>query len=552
VRYPLKKTLVIFFSIIILIIGLGFYIKEKPNHSLSNEFKNKDNHIVYDGDVLDYQGIKKNKDIFIPYELIKEKIDPYIYNDTKINNLIITNAEHVIRIENGTGIVWDNEVKKQVTNSAFKQDRTWYVPLSLLKEYYPVSITYSEKNSLFSLHLLTEERKTSILKEEKKQNIRLEASIKSPINATVSPGEKVFVLQTRDNWTLVQKKNGYYGYIKTDSLSSPKSLPKETVKKAEKKTPVINGKINLVWELISQGKINTATIPPMEGVNVISPTWYSLADGDGNVRSIADLDYVAWAHARGYQVWGLFSNDFDPGTTKQMLHSYTARQRAISQMISYATAHQLNGINVDFENVHTEEKDSLIQFIRELTPVFHAKGLFVSIDVPPIANSDMWSNFLNREAIGETVDYMALMAYDEHWASSPKSGSVASLPWTEQSVTNLIGQVPHEKIILGMPTYTRMWKEENGKVSSDVFAMIDTRNWLISHNLRPNEDSKTKQNYIEIKEGNALYKIWIEDHKSLTRRVDLVHQYDLAGVGVWERKYTLNETWKVISDALHK
>lgn len=551
-RHPLKKTLIIFFSVIILIVGLGFYIKEKPNNSWSNEFKNKKNYVVYDGDVLDYQGIIKDKEIYIPYELIKDKIDPYIYNDTKINNLIITNDDHVIRIENGTGIVWDNGERKQSTTRAFKQDETWYVPLSLLKDYYPVSITYSKDSQLFSLHLLTEERKTSTIKEDKKQNIRSEATVKGSINAVVSPKEKVFVLQARDGWTLIQKENGKYGYIKSDSLSSSKTLPKTTVKKAEKKTPAINGKINLVWELISQGTIDTATIPPMEGVNVVSPTWYSLADGDGNIKSIADPAYVAWAHSRGYQVWGLFSNDFDPSITKQMLHNYNARQRTISQLTTYATQHQLNGINLDFENVHTEEKDSLVQFIRELTPVFHAKGLFVSIDVTPISSSEMWSNFLNREAIGKTVDYMALMAYDEHWESSPKSGSVASLPWTEQSVTNLVGQVPHSKVILGMPTYTRMWKEENGKVSSDVFAMMDTRNWLISHNLRPTEDSKTGQNYVEIKEGNATYKIWIEDHKSLTKRVDLVHEYDLAGVGIWERKYTLNETWKVISDALHK
>jgi spore germination protein YaaH len=375
--------------------------------------------------------------------------------------------------------------------------------------------------------------------------------VKGSINAVVKPKESVYVLQSRDGWTLIQKKNGKYGYIQSDSLSSSKTLPKTVVKKSEKKTPTIKGNINLVWELIAEGKIDTASIPAMEGVNVVSPTWYSLADGDGNVKSIADLDYVNWAHSRGYQVWGLFSNDFDPSITKQMLHNFNARQNTIQQMLSFATQHQLDGINLDFENVHTEEKESLIQFVRELTPAFHEKGLFVSIDVTPISSSEMWSNFLNREALGETVDYMALMAYDEHWETSPKSGSVASLPWTEQSITNLVGQVPHEKIILGMPTYTRMWKEENGKVSSDVFAMMDTRNWLISHNLRPTEDSKTGQNYVEIKEGNATYKIWIEDHKSLTKRAELVHKYDLAGIGIWERKYTLNETWTVINDALN-
>src|SRR5690606_30297723 len=100
--------------------------------------------------------------------------------------------------------------------------------------------------------------------------------------------------------------------------------------------------------------------------------------------------------------------------------------------------------------------------MRELTPLLHEAGLTVSIDVTFAGGSDTWSKFLDRPTLGSIVDYMMVMAYDEHWAASPVAGSVASLPWVEKGMRAMIEQqgVPAEKLLLGVPLYTRIWTEE--------------------------------------------------------------------------------------------
>ncbi|WP_420798623.1 glycosyl hydrolase family 18 protein [Paenibacillus beijingensis] len=231
----------------------------------------------------------------------------------------------------------------------------------------------------------------------------------------------------------------------------------------------------------------------------------------------------------------------------------------IQQLLAYAKMYRLQGINIDFENVRTADKANLVQFVRELTPMLHEQNLVVSIDVTPKSNSELWSLFLDRPALIQSVDYMMLMAYDEHWASSPNSGSVASMPWVKRAVDRLVEEdgIPPAKLILGMPLYTRIWTEtigQNGKrkVSSKAVGMDRVREIIAAKKLAPVYDAATGQNYVEYSENGALNRIWIEDALSIKARVDLANRYGLAGVATWNRSFQSDDIWSVIEGALNK
>lgn len=264
----------------------------------------------------------------------------------------------------------------------------------------------------------------------------------------------------------MQLSSGYAGYTKASDIISdgqktvePKSTTPSRAERSWK------GKsVNLYWEAVYQRKPDPSTFGELPGVNVASPTWFSIIDGDGNVRSQADSAYVQWAHERGLEVWGLLSNSFEPDITTEALSSYEKRMNAIVQILEYSDLYKLDGINIDFENVYTKDGENVTQFMRELKPMAQAKNLIVSIDVTPKSNSEMWSAFLDRRALNSVVDYLIVMAYDEHWAASPVAGSVASLPWVGSSLSRIIEEddVPPEKLILGIPLYTRIWTEATG------------------------------------------------------------------------------------------
>ncbi len=265
---------------------------------------------------------------------------------------------------------------------------------------------------------------------------------------------------------------------------------------------------------------------------------------------------MKWAHDNQLQVWALFSNSFDPKITTEALSSYDKRMKMTKQLLGFAQSYGLQGFNIDFENVNVKDKANLVQLMREMTPLLHEQGLTVSMDVTPKSNSGMWSLFYDRKALAQTVDYMMVMAYDEHWGSSPVAGSVASLPWVEKSVSQIIAQdaVPPSKIILGVPFYTRIWTEEpkEGKtaVTSKAVFMETAAKLINEKQLTPVFQENVKQNYVEYQEEGKTLKIWLEDSRSMKSRIELVNKLNLAGVGSWRRGYELPEIWPVIKDAL--
>jgi spore germination protein YaaH len=289
-------------------------------------------------------------------------------------------------------------------------------------------------------------------------------------------------------------------------------------------------------------------IPEMNGVNIVSPTWFELKDETGSIGNLASLEYSRWAKAKGYQVWGLFSNAFDPDLTHAAFKDFETRQKMIRELLHYSQLYELNGINIDIENVREEDGPLVTQFVREATPYFHEAGLTVSMDITFLAEGN-WSAFYERDKLAEIVDYLAIMAYDEHWGSSPKAGSVASLPWVENNLQKILEIVPNEKLILGIPLYTRLWEiKDSGEVSSKSQSMAQIKEWLTTNQLTPTYDPATGQNYAElyVPDQATTYKVWLEDVQSLTARTNLAVKYDLAGVASWSRYFADHTAWTAL------
>jgi spore germination protein YaaH len=287
----------------------------------------------------------------------------------------------------------------------------------------------------------------------------------------------------------------------------------------------------------------------------VSPTWFSLTGNDGTISNLASLEYSKWAQSKGYQVWGLFSNSFDPVLTHEALKDFETRQKIIVQLLHFSQMYQLQGINFDIENVYPVDGPLVTQLMREATPYLHEAGLVVSMDITFYAGeNNNWSSFYEREKLASIVDYLIVMAYDEHTGSSPVAGSVSSLPWVETNLQNLLKEVPKEKVILGVPLYTRLWKEqikEDGttEVSSQSMSMAKTKEWLTVKGLQPVYDEASGQNYAEYfaEEENATYKVWIEDELSLTKRANLAANYKLAGMASWSRVFGDQTAWTAMN-----
>ncbi|PZD95755.1 glycosyl hydrolase [Paenibacillus sambharensis] len=543
--------------------GYWIWLNYIPNTEMKVPDYRYTNPVVYQGELIEGQAIVDGEQIKLPLGMLQEVLAdklPVRY-EADSESIIMTTKDKVLHMKTEALTATLNQKPFELAFAAEKQDEQVYVPLTPVQELSGLTADLAEVTGIVTLLMPGQaiQRGQAVLDDV--TAIREEPTIRAPIVEKVTGGDGVRIWGEAEGWYRVQGPEGHLGYADKSDIIFTDIEEAEEPKQEEPFVAwkVLGEKINLTWEAVYARQPDTSKIADMPGVNVVSPTWMELVKGDGTIRMKGDKNYVAWAHNRGMQVWGLFANGFDPDLTTEALQSYTTRSSMAKQLLSYAKLYNLQGINIDFENVYTKDKENLVQFVREFTPLAHEQNLVVSIDVTPKSNSEMWSVFLDRAALGQTVDFMMLMAYDEHWGSSPVAGSVASLPWVERSVTRILEEdgVPPRKLLLGLPLYTRVWtetKQKDGtvKVTSKAIGMEAAEELIREKKLKPVFQPETGQNYVEYKEDGALNRIWLEDETSMAARIALVRKYDLGGVASWQRSFQKPAIWPVIEEGLNK
>lgn len=550
--YIFLTIILIFFmligSFVLAYLYLPFFQSDKINPT--NEIQ-----IYYMGELAPQAGYEDNGVLYLPYIFIKEHIDEDINMDDGENYVIITTNKDVFHLPLGNNEGLLNLKPYSFTYPLIKYDNNIYLPMDPLNSYYDIEIKYYSDNSLFVIHDLSQPILKGIITKDTK--LRKQPRYNSSWTYEINLSSKVNIIKEIDGWYWIENDNGLVGYVNKKYVELSEIMTSLIKKEIyQPKIPIVEP-IQLIWENVTKySSIDTNDIGNIAGINVISPTWFSLQN-EGLILNIADIEYMEWAHNKGYQIWPLFSNSFDPDLTHAMLSDTSLRIKVIKQLLSYIDLYQLDGINLDFENVNLDDKDRLVQFVRELTPLMHEKGRTVSIDVTFKSLSANWSLFYDRKRLSDVVDYVIVMGYDEHWAASPVAGSVSSLPWVEKGIVKMLEEVPNEKLILGVPLYTRMWTEktdEMGKVSvsSKTYTMDMVNDWIHKNDLNVKYDKNSQQNYVELKEGLITYKIWIEDESSMKKRVDVINKYDLAGMAGWRRGFESKDFWTGISEYIKK
>ena len=342
--------------------------------------------------------------------------------------------------------------------------------------------------------------------------------------------------------------------------SAPGSRIKELLKdwnKQDAKQAVgtrIDGKVGLVWQATLEKDSDMSENERLAGMNVVSPCWFRVTDSDGTVETgsiRADKDYVKKAQKKGYKVWALVTNGFDPDMTQALLANSAGSRRAFNEIVKLSKEYKLDGINLDFENIYEEDRDALSWFISELGAALHREGKTFSVDVTFPGGSGNWSLCLDRGAIAKAADYVMVMAYDEHTRASKYAGSVASLGWVEEGLQATLQEVPAEKLVLGMPLYSRLWEETEGTVSDVKTLWMDEAADIIrDRKLQHVWDADAGQYYFEYTKGGHIYRVWQEDARSLALKAALISKYDLAGGALWRRGFETADVWPVIAAEL--
>lgn len=544
-----KKILIVLLLLILVIAILIFSpnFKKDPNEGKINLIINNNN---VTSKLKKEIFINDNGVIYVSKDDIANYFDGQVYYDKENDQLITTSDTKVavISLSNKTMKVNGSQVK--LLGTVIRRDGILYIPISELDNVYNIEIN-NINNSVITID--SKDRELIKADATKKISVKYNTKLISKTVDKIGIGEKVVIVSENNGWTKVRTLNGKLGYVKTDKLTN-----KTTVREKLEKQPQIEGHINLVWDYYSEYvEAPNRTGTQIPGINVVSPSFFSLKNTENieindNVKQ-SGQNYINWAKEKGYKVWAMFSNNSMKEITSKVLNSYTKREKMIEQIVSLALKYKLDGINIDFENMNMEDKDVFSRFIIELAPRLRDYGIVTSVDVTAPDGSESWSLCYDRDLIANEADYIVFMAYDQYGISSTNPGTTAGADWVELNINKFLGQeaVKKEKIILGMPLYTRLWKTDSkGKSTSSIINLNQVITKLPSDVVKTWDETK-EQNYVEYENGGYKYQMWIEDEQSIKEKLNLIIQYDLAGGAFWEKDRETEDIWNLAKEILN-
>ena len=488
---------------------------------------------------LEQKALISGDEVYIPLDVVNGYLNQRYYWDSANKKILYATPTSLT----------EEAASDQPGGNVWLKESTVYLKLDYVKKYTDIdSYIYKDPARIAIQYKFSNVQTVTVKKDTV---IRYRGGIKSKILTKTAKDTVLRLMNEGEDWDQVATDDGYIGYIQKKKVSAADTTDYKRSFKAEAYSYfTMDEPVNLAWHQVTSTDANNYfadTTQNMTGVNVISPTWFSVSDNDGNVSSLASGEYVMQAHEKGLKVWGLVDNFSENMSTTTVLSNTAARQNLENQLVTYALKAGLDGINVDFESLSEDVGIHFLQFLRELSIQCHENNLVLSVDNP--VPEDFTSHYDRAEQV-KVVDYVISMGYDEHYVGSD-AGSVASLPWVEQGVKDTLAEVPAKRTILAIPFYTRLWKTtDGGALTSEAIGMDQAQQAISDNGAETYWDKTTSQNYGTYEGDGATYQIWLEDSKSIAEKVKLIPKYKLAGVAEWKLGFENSGIWSVITENL--
>ena len=502
--------------------------------------------IILDNEIREENAKEFENTIYLDYEFVHEKLNPRIYWDKNEKLLLFTTPEELLEtsINDKMQMMGLDQTAQERYIFHVEEDKV-YISLPYIMDHTDIEYQiYQDPNYVY---LSTSWEPYIQFEVEKDSAIRLRGGVKSPVVSEVQKGEQVRLVEAGENWSVVKKQNGLKGYIKNKDLTAQEEIvPSHEYQDVVYENISLDEPVVLAWHHVFKQEENDAIkqiLPKTKNITVVAPTWFVLSDNEGNIQNIASETYVKYVHKMGKQVWALINN-IDLETDLSQILSYTSkRKRLVSNIMEKLGEYDIDGINVDFEQVPQELADEYIEFLRELSIECRKQSRILSVDnYVPFS----YNEYYNREEQGIIADYVVVMAYDEHYAGS-EEGSVSSIGYVRDGIEKTIEEVPERKVICGIPFYTRVWMSDSEGTDSQAIGMGRQAEILKENHLTPTWLEDCGQNFVSYEKEGKTCKIWMEDQSSITRKMKVIRESSIAGVACWVLGFETEDIWDIIS-----
>ena len=291
-------------------------------------------------------GVMRDDVLYLPVDFVSDYINVRFYYDKESNAVLYTDDSRTYIYEpdstgykDSDGNTYDSEYK-----IACEIDGTMYIAFQYVADYTNCTYAYGSKPSRLSVNMINGEVSRVTAKND--MYIRYRGGVKSDILEQINKGDSVYYVESFDDWIKVISATGYTGYVKSSDVSEVYTEVPDNTYESEYAGLSISQKVKLGWFQVAgtAGNDNYTQLTGLSNINVIAPTWYSIASENGSMSNYSSASWVNAMHNRGLQVWPLV-DDFNKSVDfKALYSSRTARKTMIDTLIKDARAYGYDGI----------------------------------------------------------------------------------------------------------------------------------------------------------------------------------------------------------------
>lgn len=290
-----------------------------------------------------------------------------------------------------------------------------------------------------------------------------------------------------------------------------------------------------------------------DSLNTVSPSYFDIqSDGTIKINYISE-SFVNKVHDMGLKIVPFLSNHWNRAAGVAALNNI---DKTVDDIVSAIYKYNLDGINIDIENVTHTEREKYTRLVRRLREKLPAnKEVSVAVAANPYGWSSGWHGSYDYGALAEWADYLFIMAYDEHYEGGAE-GPIASIDFVEKSIQYALEYCPSEKIVLGLPFFGRIWSNSENSISGIGISNNRLEN-IISETggkVTFNEEYMSPVAELTVKSGDSIkvagkelapgkYTAWFENSDSIKAKLSLVDKYSLKGAGSWSLGQETNDVW---------
>jgi chitinase len=212
------------------------------------------------------------------------------------------------------------------------------------------------------------------------------------------------------------------------------------------------------------------------------------------------------------------------------------RQIFASTLKTFCISNNYDGVDIDWEFPNTWESYNVTNLIKEIYNTLKSgnSNLTISITIPYAIG---WTGF-DITGLKNYVDWIGVMTYDYSTCySSPLiAGHNAPFSKIKSDINNLLGNVPPEKLLLGLPFYGRQYNCLSSPSINAIANGCEDMNYsnlpdFFQGSWQRNWDNNSSAPYLTNSVTNQL--ISYDDQQSIKLKCQWLNEKNLKGAIIW-------------------